>query len=71
MKFIDEHREVFGVEPICRVLTEHGCPIASSTYRAAKSRPVSARERRDQDVAVHILRIHKENYHVYGPVRSG
>ncbi len=25
--FIDEHREVYGVEPICRVL-----PIAPSTY---------------------------------------
>jgi hypothetical protein len=26
---------VFGVESICRVLTEHGWAIASSTYRAA------------------------------------
>ena len=25
----------FGVEPICRVLSEHGCPIAPSTYYAA------------------------------------
>jgi putative transposase len=57
---------VFGVEPICRVLAEHGCPIASSTYRAFRSRPASARERRDQQLARHILRIHKENYHVYG-----
>jgi putative transposase len=31
--FIDEHRDVYGVEPICRVL-----PIAPSTYyeRAAR-----------------------------------
>ena len=27
--FIDEHRDGYGVEPICRVL-----PIAPSTYRA-------------------------------------
>jgi putative transposase len=27
--FIDDHREVYGVEPICRVL-----PIAPSTYHA-------------------------------------
>ncbi len=27
--FIDDHREVYGVEPICRVL-----PVAPSTYRA-------------------------------------
>ena len=30
--YIAEHKEEFGVEPICRVLTEHGCPIAPSTY---------------------------------------
>ena len=28
MKFIDGHKARFGVEPICRVLTEHGCKIA-------------------------------------------
>jgi putative transposase len=30
--FIDAHKQVFGVEPICRVLTQHGLPIAPSTY---------------------------------------
>ena len=39
VEFIDEHKEEFGVEPICRVLTEHGCQIAPSTYWAAQSRP--------------------------------
>jgi hypothetical protein len=29
--YIAAHRDEFGVEPICRVLTEHGCPIAPST----------------------------------------
>jgi len=29
VSFIDAHREVYGVEPICRVL-----PIAPSTYHA-------------------------------------
>jgi len=29
---------VFGVEPICRVLTEHGMPIAPSTYYEARNR---------------------------------
>ena len=33
--FIDAHRERFGVEPICRVLTEHGCKIAPNTYWVA------------------------------------
>jgi putative transposase len=30
--FINDHKKQFGVEPICRVLTEHGCKIAPSTY---------------------------------------
>ena len=28
VKFIAGHKARFGVEPICRVLIEHGCPIA-------------------------------------------
>lgn len=42
-RFIDSHRERFGVEPICRVLTEHGCKIAPSTYYAWRSRQPSER----------------------------
>jgi hypothetical protein len=42
VEFIDANREEFGVEPICAVLSEHGMPIAPSTYYAAKARgPVS------------------------------
>jgi hypothetical protein len=45
--FIDEHREVYGVEPICKVL-----PIAPSTYyvhaaRQANPAAVPARAQRD------------------------
>lgn len=37
--YIDTHRDRFGVEPICTVLSEHGCTIAPSTYYArAKAR---------------------------------
>ncbi len=32
MRFIEAHKSRFGVEPICTVLSEHGCPIAPSTY---------------------------------------
>ena len=56
--FIDDHRDRFGVEPICRVLTGHGCKIAPSTYYAAKSRPLSARAQRDAVVLGHIRRVH-------------
>ena len=39
--YIDGHRDRFGVEPICRVLSEHGMKIAPSTYYAALKAPVS------------------------------
>jgi putative transposase len=56
--FIDEYRSRFGVEPICRVLTAHGCKIAPSTYYAARSRERCARSIRDEIVAAHIVRVH-------------
>ena len=39
---IDEHRDEFGVEPICRVLKDHDCVIAPSTYYDAVARGRSA-----------------------------
>ena len=32
--YIDQHREQFGGEPICRVLRKTGLQIAPSTYYA-------------------------------------
>jgi len=64
--FIDDHRSIYGVEPICRVL-----PIAPSTYRehvARKRDPnrMPARERRDAELCQEIRRIFAENFGVYG-----
>ncbi len=64
--FIDDHREVYGVEPICRVL-----PIASSTYREQKIRERDpsrrpARVVRDAELRVEVERVWKENQSVYG-----
>jgi putative transposase len=59
--YIDQHRDRYGVEPICRVL-----PIAPSTYHAAKRRPLSARRRRDQQLKAEIARVHAEHFGVYG-----
>ena len=64
--FIDEHREVYGVEPICRVL-----PIAPSTYyehavRKADPGRRPARERRDADLCQEIRRVFAANFGVYG-----
>jgi transposase InsO family protein len=60
--YIDEHKAIHGVEPICEQL-----PIAPSTYYDAKVRPPSARARRDSILKEHIARVHRENnLGVYG-----
>ncbi len=58
VEFIDEHRSRFGVEPICRVLREHGVGIAPNTYRAAKTRSPSARSVSDAAWLEEIRRVH-------------
>jgi len=65
--YIDDHRDRFGVEPICAVL-----PIAPSTYflHKAQQRDVrqrSARARRDDELRVAIRRVWDANHQVYGP----
>jgi transposase InsO family protein len=64
--FIDEHRDFYGVEPICRVL-----PIAPSTYRAHAARnadpsKLSDRSKRDAELRPVIQRVWDENFQVYG-----
>jgi putative transposase len=67
VRFIDENRARFGgVEPICRVLAQHGWQIAPSGYYAAKARPRSARQLRDEELLERIRGIHAANYGVYG-----
>ena len=64
--FIDDHRAVHGVEPICKVL-----PIAPSTYfdhvaKRAYPEKLSVRARRDMSLRPEIDRVFKENFRVYG-----
>jgi len=64
--FIDDHREVHGIEPICKVL-----PIAPSTYHAhaakrADPARLSARAKRDAALKPEIARVFAENFAVYG-----
>ncbi|MFJ4163760.1 IS3 family transposase [Micrococcus luteus] len=67
IRFIDEHRDQFGVEAICRTLRATECGfITSRGYRAAKTRPASARALRDVLLLEEVKRIHAENYSVYG-----
>lgn len=64
--FLDDHRDVYGVEPICRVL-----PIASSTYYhrlACRADPTRASKRQQRDAVLRpeIQRVCDQNYKVYG-----
>jgi transposase InsO family protein len=64
--FIDDHREAYGVEPICAML-----PIAPSTYYEAKARQADparlpSRTRRDQQLTPEIERVWRANRRVYG-----
>ena len=66
VSFIDEHRVLYGVEPICAVL-----PIAPATYYAHKAcardpELRSARAKRDEELRSKIRRVHEENFSVYG-----
>ena len=66
VNFIDEHRDVYGVGPICEVL-----PIAPSTYythREWREDPTTRSERaqRDDILREHIQRVYDDNHQVYG-----
>jgi putative transposase len=66
VSFIDENREVNGVEPICQQL-----PIAPSTYYAHKARAIDPerlpkRIKRDQQLELDIRRVYETNFGVYG-----
>ena len=60
-RYIDAHRDTFGVEPICQTLE-----VAPSTYYAARSRPPSRRAQDDAQLKPKIRRVHKGNFAVYG-----
>lgn len=64
---IDAYKEQFGVEAICRVLsqTDRGF-ISSRGYRKARTRIPSARALSDSLLVPKIQRVHAENFSVYG-----
>jgi putative transposase len=63
--FIDEHRERFGVEPICRTLG-----VSASAYYHRASGERSARRVEDERLLEEIRRVHKANYECYGYRRT-
>jgi putative transposase len=59
--YVDQHRERFGVEPICRTLE-----VSASAYYRRASGERSAREVDDERLLEVIRQTHKENYFAYG-----
>jgi putative transposase len=64
--YISCHRDRFGVEPICAVLSEHGIQIAPSTYYARLKAPVTAAELEDAYLVNALVDLHRANWGVYG-----
>ena len=64
--YIDSYRSRFGVEPICAVLTEHGLPIAPSTYYAHRACPVSRAALEEAYLVNALVTLHHANWGVYG-----
>ncbi|MFI7545160.1 IS3 family transposase [Actinoplanes sp. NPDC049599] len=64
--FVDSQQAEHGVQPVLQALEGTPAQIAPSTYYAAKTRPTSARWRRDAELTAMIKQIHAENYGVYG-----
>ena len=67
VQFIEDHRDVYGVELICAMV-----PIAPSTYflhKAQEADPTqrSVRTQRDDALRVEIQRVWDANHQVYGP----
>lgn len=59
--FVDEHRERFGVEPICRTLE-----ISASAYYRRRGGGRSARSVEDERLLARIKEVHEANYCAYG-----
>ena len=68
IRFIDEYRNCFSAEFICKTLKDNraGGFITSRGYRQFKARGLSARRLRDAVLVERISSIHRDNYGVYG-----
>jgi putative transposase len=63
--FIDEHRERFGVEPICETLD-----VSASAYYQRATGERSARRIEDERLIGRIREVHAANYECYGYRRT-
>lgn len=63
--FIEEHRERFGVEPICSALE-----VSASAYYQRRTGRRSARRVEDERLLTRIREVHEHNYCAYGYRRT-
>ena len=66
VRFIDENKDRFGVEPMYAQLADLGCAFAPSTYYDARHRRRSRRAIRDEYLIELIQKTYDENYSCYG-----
>lgn len=67
IRYVDTFKDRFEVEAICRTMRATECGFLTARgYRAAKTRPASARAQRDEFLGAEIVRLHADNYGVYG-----
>ena len=59
--FVDEHRERFGVEPICRTLG-----VSASAYYQRATGERSERSIEDERLTARIREVHGQNFECYG-----
>jgi putative transposase len=64
--FIDEHRERFGVEPICETLD-----VSASAYYQRATGERSARSVEDERLTARVREVHEQNFECYGYPRCG
>jgi putative transposase len=74
IRFIAEHKDhqvtdpatggvglVWGVEPMCAVLSEHGVKISPSTYYEWVAKKPTRRQLRDEEIVTAILQLRERN----------
>ena len=65
-EYIAAHRDRFGVEPICAVLSEHDVTIAPGTFYKWLSRPLSEAVVEEAYLVNDIVDLYRRNKRVYG-----
>jgi putative transposase len=65
-EYIADHRDRFGVEPVCAVLSQHGVTIAPGTFYRWLTRPVTDAQLEEAYLVNAIVTLYRENRSVYG-----